>query len=144
MMKEFSFFLFTLNILIPKYKKTAWKAGACFPLFCCFLMVMSSCYKNQEFVSHTIVNASLSLPKSMVVKKEWTEDSRLYSINTANKHIGYIYYGDYKPFVEDNYMITVEPEIFEKFKNNREFRAYFSDNSDRYYRNGVFNVNYYY
>ncbi len=85
-MKKNSFFLFTLNILIPKYKKTAWKAGACFPLFCCFLMVMSSCCKNQEFVSHTIVNASLSLPKLMVVKKERAEDSRIYSINTGNKY----------------------------------------------------------
>ncbi|WP_276965730.1 hypothetical protein [Chryseobacterium sp.] len=41
-------------------------------------------------------------------------------------------------------MITIESEIFEKFKNNREFRTYFSDNSDRDYINGIYNVNYYY
>ncbi len=143
-MKEFSCFLFTLNILIPKYKKIALKTEARFLLFFCFLMMMYSCCKNQEFVNHTIANTSLSLPKSMSIKKERAEDSQVYSINTGNKHVGYIYYGDYKPFVEDDYMVTVEPEIFEKFKNNREFRAYLSDNSDRDYRNGIYNVNYYY
>lgn len=80
----------------------------------------------------------------MSIKKERAEDSQIYSINAGNRHVGYIYYGDYKPFVEDNYMVTVEPELFEKFKNNREFRAYLSDNSDRDYRNGIYNVNYYY
>lgn len=40
-MKEFSFFLFTLNILIPKYKKIALKTKARFLLFFCFLIMMS-------------------------------------------------------------------------------------------------------
>lgn len=143
MMKEFSFFLFTLNILTPKYRKITLKTEVRFLLFC-FLMMMYSCCKDQGFVNCTIANASLSLPKSMRIKKERAEDSQIYSINAGNKHVGYIYYGDYKPFVEDNYMVTVEPELFEKFKNNREFRAYLSDNSDRDYRNGIYNVNYYY
>lgn len=120
------------------------KAQVKFFLLSCILSLLSSCCKNQEFVSHTIVNTSLSLPKSMVVKKEWAVDSEVYSINTGNKRIGYIYYGEYKPFEEDNYMVTVESEIFEKLKNNREIKAYFSDNSDRDYRNGIYNVNYYY
>ncbi|WP_139348502.1 hypothetical protein [Chryseobacterium sp. JV274] len=84
------------------------------------------------------------MPQSFIVKKEPAEDSQVFSINTRNKHIGYIYYGDYKPFEEDNYMVVAEPEIFEKFKNNVELNAYLSDNSDRDYRNGIYNVNYYY
>ncbi|WP_124530601.1 hypothetical protein [Chryseobacterium sp. KBW03] len=127
-----------------KYKNINVKSGYYFSLLSCLLILLSSCCKNQEFVNHNIVNVSLSLPKSFAVKKEHAEDSRVYSINTGNKRIGYIYYGDYKPFEEDNYMVTVEPEIFEKFKNNREIKAYLSDNSDRDYKNGIYNVNYYY
>ncbi|GEM_PF-1681839 len=115
-----------------------------FFLLSCLLVIVCSCYKNQEFVNHSIANVSLIMPKSLTVKKEFAVDSQVYSINTGNKRIGYIYYGDYKPFEEDNYAITVEPEIFEKLKNNREVKAYFSDNSDRDYRNGIYNVNYYY
>ncbi|WP_147436443.1 hypothetical protein [Chryseobacterium sp. 7] len=95
-------------------------------------------------MTHKISNISFSLPSSFVVKKEPAEDSQVFSINAGNKCVGYIYYGDYKPFEEDNYMVTVEPEIFERFKNNKELKTYFSDNSDRDYRNGIYNVNYYY
>ena len=102
-----------------------------FFLLSCLLVIVCSCYKNQEFVNHSIANVSLSMPKALTVKKDFAVDSQVYSINTGNKRIGYIYYGDYKPFEEDNYAITVEPEIFEKLKNNREVKAYFSDNSDR-------------
>ncbi|UTX48292.1 hypothetical protein [Chryseobacterium sp. MA9] len=143
MMKKFPLFLFTLNILIPKYKKTAFKTGARFLLFSCLLM-MYSCCRDEKFVTHKIANISLSLPESFVVKKEPAEDSQVFSINIGNKHIGYVYYGDYKPFEEDNYMVVSEPEIFEKLKSNIELNTYLSDNSDRDYRNGIYNVNYYY
>ena len=144
MIKKKSLFLFTLNILIPKYKKIALKTGVHFLLLSCFLMMMYSCCRDEKFIIHKIANISLSLPESFAVKQEHAIDSRVYSINTGNKRIGSIYYGDYKPFEEDNYMVTVEPEIFEKFKNNREVKAYLSDNSDRDYKNGIYNVNYYY
>ncbi|RLJ31529.1 hypothetical protein CLU97_0955 [Chryseobacterium sp. 7] len=116
----------------------------CFLLFSCFLMLLNSCCKEEKLVTHKISNISFSLPSSFVVKKEPAEDSQVFSINAGNKCVGYIYYGDYKPFEEDNYMVTVEPEIFERFKNNKELKTYFSDNSDRDYRNGIYNVNYYY
>lgn len=135
--------MFTLNILIPKYKKIALKTGAHLLLFCCFLMIWSSCCKNQEFVRHTIVNTSLSLPKSMVVKKERAKDSQVYSINAGDKRIGYIYYGDYKSFEEDSFFITDDKELYEKYKN-RELKAYFSKNTERDSKNGIYNVNYYY
>jgi hypothetical protein len=96
------------------------KTGYVFFLLNCLLIILFSCCKNQEFVTHKIANISLSLPQSFIVKKEPAEDSQVFSINTRNKHIGYIYYGDYKPFEEDNYMVVAEPEIFEKFKNNVE------------------------
>lgn len=142
MMKEFSFFLFTLNILTPKYRKITLKTEVRFLLFC-FLMMLYSCCKDHEFVNYTIANASLSLPKSMSIKKERAEDSQIYSINAGNRHVGYIYYGDYKPFEENSFFITDDKELYGKYKN-RELKAYFSDNSDRDYRNGIYNVNYYY
>jgi len=136
--------LLRLCTIIPKNKKVVLRREGCFLLFSCFLMLLNSCCKEEKFVTHKISNISFNLPSSFVVKKEPAEDSQVFSINARNKRIGYIYYGDYKPFEEDNYMVTVEPEIFEKFKNNKELKAYFSDNSDRDYRNGIYNVNYYY
>ncbi|PWN57958.1 hypothetical protein [Chryseobacterium viscerum] len=126
-----------------KYKNINVKTGYYFSLLSCLLILLSSCCKNQEFVNHTIVNVSLSLPKSFAIKQERAEDSRVYSINTGNKCIGYIYYGDYKPFEENSFFITDDKELYEKYKN-RELKAYFSKNSDRDYKNGIYNVNYYY
>lgn len=127
-----------------KYKKSYLKTEVQFFLICFLLTMISSCCKNEKFVSHRISNVSVSLPQSFVIKKEMAEDSQVYSINVRNKSIGYIYYGNYKPFEEDNYMVVEELEIFEKIKNNAEVNAYLSNNSDRDYRNGVYNVNYYY
>lgn len=144
MMEIFSVFLLTFSIILSKYKIEALKRVGSFLVLSCILMMLSSCCKEEKFAPHNIANISLTLPKSFVIKKEPAEDSQVYSISKGDKHTGYIYYGDYKPFEEDNYMVTVEREIFEKFKNNREIKAYLSDNSDRDYKNGIYNANYYY
>lgn len=106
-------------------------------------IVLFSCNEKRGFKKNTIENVSFESPKSFIVKKENSEDSVVYSITVENKIIGYIYYGDYKAFEETSYFITQEKELFEKFKN-RELKAYFSENMDRDYRNGIFNDNYYY
>jgi hypothetical protein len=144
MMKKFSLFLLIVAIIIQKNKKVALMRGGHFLLFSCLLILLSSCCKDEKWTIHKVSNISFSLPNSFVVKKEPAEDSQVFSINTGNKNIGYIYYGDYKPFEEDHYMVVSEPEIFEKLKSNRELNTYLSNNSDRDYRNGIYNVNYYY
>jgi len=67
----------------------------------------------------------------------------VFSINTGNKRLGYIYYGDYKLFEEDSFFITDDKELYEKYKD-RELKVYFSKNTERDSKNGIFNVNYYY
>ncbi|PRB81650.1 hypothetical protein CQ022_18385 [Chryseobacterium culicis] len=126
-----------------KSKNVNLKTGYVFILLNCFLIMLSSCCKNEKFVTHRISNISLSLPQSFVVKKELAEDSQVFSINARNKRVGYIYYGDYKPFEEDSFFITDDKELYEKYKN-RELKAYFSKNTERDSKNGIFNVNYYY
>lgn len=126
-----------------KYKNIYVKAEYHFFLLGCLLIILSSCCKNEKFVTHRISNISLSLPQSFGIRKEKAEDSQVFSINTGNKRLGYIYYGDYKPFEEDSFFITDDKELYEKYKN-RELKAYFSKNTERDIKNGIFNINYYY
>ncbi|WP_454046596.1 hypothetical protein [Chryseobacterium sp. Marseille-Q8038] len=127
-----------------KYKNIYVKVEYNFVLLVCLLVILSSCCKNLKLIKHEIANVSMSLPESFIIKKEPAEDSQVFSINTGNnKRIGYIYYGDYKPFEEDSFFITDDKELYEKYKN-RELKAYFSKNTERDSKNGIFNVNYYY